>query len=136
DLLDAPPGEGRVLLVEDEALVQMLAVEHLEELGYRVETAGSATEAMNKIKLINGQVDLAIVDIGLPDRKGDTFVNELRAVYPHLPIVIASGYHEAGLRERFGADPLISFLRKPYARVDIEKAVSAARRGRRTPTAP
>ena len=69
-------------------------------------------EAMKKIKLINGQVDLAIVDIGLPDRKRDAFVNERRALYPHLPIVIASGYHEAGLRERFGAAPLISFLRK------------------------
>jgi PAS domain S-box-containing protein len=127
ELLDAPPGNGRVLLVEDEALVQLLAIEHLEELGYRVETAGSATEAMNKVKLINGQIDLAIVDVGLPDRKGDVLVGELRALYPHLPIVIASGYDEADVRERFGGDELISFLRKPYMREDIEKAVSTAR---------
>jgi PAS domain S-box-containing protein len=130
ELLDAPSGNGRVLLVEDEALVQLLAIEHLEELGYRVETAGSATEAMNKVKLINGQIDLAIVDVGLPDRKGDVLVGELRALYPHLPIVIASGYGEVDLRERFGDDDLISYLRKPYMREDIEKAVSIAR-GRR-----
>jgi CheY-like chemotaxis protein len=126
DLLDAPSSSGRVLLVEDEALVQMLAVDCLEELGYRVETAGSATEAMNKIRLFNGQIDLAIIDIGLPDRKGDVLVNELRVLYPHLPIVIASGYGDVGLRGRFGADNLISFLCKPYARDDIEKAISAA----------
>ena len=38
DMLDAPDG-GRVLLVEDEPLVQMLAVDFLEELGFRVESA-------------------------------------------------------------------------------------------------
>jgi CheY-like chemotaxis protein len=130
ELLDAPAGNGRVLLVEDEALVQMLAIEHLEELGYRVETAGSATEAINKVRLINGQIDLAIVDVGLPDRKGDVLVGELRALYPHLPIVIASGYDEVDLRERFGGDDLVSFLRKPYMRKDIENAVSRVHKPR------
>jgi DNA-binding NarL/FixJ family response regulator len=82
---------------------------------------------MNKVRLINGQIDLAIVDVGLPDRKGDVLVGELRALYPHLPIVIASGYGELDLRDRFGDDDLISYLRKPYMREDIEKAVSSAR---------
>ncbi len=125
DMLDAPAGNGRVLLVEDEAAVQQLAVEHLQELGYRVETAGSATEAMNKVKLINGQIDLAVIDVGLPDGKGDVLVGELRALYPHLAIVIASGYDDTGLRRRFDTDGLVAFLRKPYARADMEKAVSA-----------
>jgi CheY-like chemotaxis protein len=98
----------------------------LEELGYRVDTAGSATEAMNKIKLMSGQVDLAVVDVGLPDRRGDVLVNELRALYPDLPIVIASGYEDVGLRERFGGDRLIGFVRKPYVRDDIEAAVAIA----------
>ena len=110
--------------------MQMLAIEYLEELGYRVEAAGSATEAINKVRLINGQIDLAIVDVGLPDRKGDVLVGELRALYPHLPIVIASGYDEVDLRDRFGGDDLVSFLRKPYMREDIEKAVSRVHKPR------
>ncbi|HKS63562.1 MAG TPA: response regulator [Xanthobacteraceae bacterium] len=123
DLLDAPA--RRVLLVEDEVLVQMLAQETLEELGFSVETAGSATEAISKVKLINGQIDLAVVDLGLPDRRGDALVGELRAIYPHLRIVIATGYDEAATRERFKGDPHTSFLRKPYTRDEIEQAVSA-----------
>jgi PAS domain S-box-containing protein len=128
DVLDTPTGNGRVLLVEDEPLVQMLAVEYLEELGYRVETAGSATEAMNKVKLLNGQIDVAIIDVGLPDRKGDVLIGELRTLYPHLPMIIATGYEEDALRKRFGNDALISFLRKPYGDADIEKAVADARK--------
>jgi len=129
-VLETPTGNGRVLLVEDEALVQMLAVEYLEELGYRVETAGSATGAMNKVKLLNGQIDVAIIDVGLPDRKGDVLIGELRALYPHLPMVVATGYEEDVLRKRFGSDALISFLRKPYGHADIEKAVARARQAR------
>ena len=128
DLLDAQSDNIRVLLVEDEPLVEMLAVDYLEELGYRVDSASSATEAMNKVKLNNGQIDLAIVDLGLPDRKGDVLINELRVLYPHLPIVIASGYGEAGLRERFSAFERIWFLGKPYGRDDLERAVSGARK--------
>ena len=72
-ILDTPPRSGRILLVEDEPMIRMTAVEDLEELGFRIETAGSATEAMSKLKLI-GDVEAAIIDLGLPDRKGDVLV--------------------------------------------------------------
>ena len=97
DLLDEPQGPPRILLVEDEVLVRMVASDQLEDLGYRVETAGSATEAMNKVKLMEGDIALAIVDIGLPDIKGDVLVGELRARHPDLPIIVASGYDDPAL---------------------------------------
>ena len=59
------------LLVEDEPLIQMLAVEYLEGRGFTVYKAGSATEAINTLGLLPGGVDAVVVDIGLPDRKGD-----------------------------------------------------------------
>jgi PAS domain S-box-containing protein len=123
-VLDMPTRSGRILLVEDETLIQMLAVDQLESLGFKVETAASATEAMSKIKL-DGAVDAAIVDIGLPDRKGDVLIGELRAIHPLMPIVIASGYGEPALQKRFENDKRIAFLAKPYA-TDQLKAVLAA----------
>jgi hypothetical protein len=64
---DRPP---RILVVEDEALVRMVAVELLEELGFKVEEAGSAREAVDKLRAARGQVDAAIIDLGLPDSSG------------------------------------------------------------------
>jgi len=125
DVLEAHAQRERILLVEDEPLVQLLAIEYLDELGYRAEAASSATEAINKVKLLNGQIDLAIVDIGLPDRKGDVLVSELRALYPHLPVVITSGYDEPRI-PRFGGDGGVAFMRKPYTREDVEKAMAEA----------
>ncbi|MCW5735423.1 MAG: response regulator [Enhydrobacter sp.] len=124
DMLDAHDAAPRVLLVEDEVLVQMVAAEQLRELGYRVETAGSAMEAMNKIKLLGADIGLAIVDIGLPDRKGDALVGELRALRPHLPIVIATGYDSTELARRFAADSKVAFIRKPYTGVDLKMVAS------------
>jgi PAS domain S-box-containing protein len=122
-VLDMPARSAKILLVEDEILIQMLAVDQLESLGFKVETAASAAEAMNKIRL-NGDLDAAIVDIGLPDRKGDVLIGEMRAIHPSMPIVVASGYGEAEAQKRFGRDSRMAFLAKPYA-ADQLKAVLA-----------
>ncbi|CAN5388370.1 hypothetical protein BH10PSE6_BH10PSE6_07370 [soil metagenome] len=123
DMLDTHDAPPRVLLVEDEILVQMVAAEQLRELGYRVETAGSATEAMNKAKLLAGNIGLAIIDIGLPDRRGDVLVGELRALHPQLPIVIATGYDSAELARRFSGDRRVALMRKPYTQDDLRTVV-------------
>ena len=113
------------LVVEDEVMIQMLAVEYLEELGYRTETAGSATEAMNKIRLLNGRIDLALIDIGLPDKRGDVLIREMRALFPNLPIVIASGQSDAKLSGQLESDNALTTLRKPYTQDEMTKVVSA-----------
>ena len=125
DMLDTERA-SRVLLVEDEILVQMVAAEQLRELGYRVETAGSATDAMNKVKLLQ-DIGLAIVDVGLPDRRGDVLVGELRALHPHMPIVIATGYDSVELSRRFAGDPRIALIRKPYTQDDLKTVVGRLR---------
>ena len=123
DMLDESTGPPRILLVEDEVLVRMVATDQLEDLGYRVETAGSATEAMNKVKLMEGDIALAIVDIGLPDIKGDVLVGELRAAPSDLPIVVASGYDDPALPQRFASDARVTFIRKPYTQDDLRRAL-------------
>ena len=74
DILDTRARPARILLVEDEALVRILATEYLEDAGYRVEPAVSAMEAMGKVRLLHGEIAPPIVDVGLPDRKGDVLV--------------------------------------------------------------
>ena len=119
DILDAVRSPGRILLVEDEALIQMLATEYLEDAGFTVNTAGSATEAMNKLGLMHGGVDAVILDIGLPDRKGDALLREIRAVHPSLPIVLATGHSTADLHNAFKGEQKIAFVTKPYVASDL-----------------
>lgn len=119
DIIDAARSPGRILLVEDEPLIQLLAIEYLHEAGFQVDTAASATEAMNKLQLVPGGVDAVILDIGLPDRKGDELIREIRTLYGSLPILLATGQDAAHLHDRFKDEKKIAFLTKPYSSVDL-----------------
>ena len=102
-----------ILLVEDETLVRMVTVDTLRDLGFRVEEAASASEALGKVGVLESPIEAAIIDLGLPDRRGDALAREIRERFARLPIVIASGYSESSL-EGLGSDELVGFLGKPY----------------------
>jgi PAS domain S-box-containing protein len=123
DMLDARAAPPRILLVEDEDLIQMLLGSQLEDLGFEVAIAGSAAAAKSKLALLQGQVDAAIVDLGLPDASGDSLVRELRTLYPALPIIISSGYDKATLQSRFPNTRCIEFLSKPFTAEQLEAAI-------------
>lgn len=105
---------GRVLLVEDEFLLHLLVTDMLAEAGFAVDVATNFKEA--SVKAGSGIENLvaAIVDLGLPDRPGDELVTELRAMYPELPIVLATGYADEDIRKRFSVARGVQLLAKPF----------------------
>ena len=114
DILDTAASQPRLLLVEDEGLIQMVVAEELQDLGFAVEVAGSAADARSKLRALNAQVDAAIIDMGLPDARGDELLRDLRAMNATLPIVIASVHDEVTLRRQFEGQTGLGFLSKPY----------------------
>jgi DNA-binding response OmpR family regulator len=96
-------------------MIQILASDYLEEAGFNVDSAGSAAEAMNKLALIPGGVDAAIVDMGLPDQKGDALIHEMRTMRPTLPVVVATGQGAESMPDAFKGVPNIAFVQKPYS---------------------
>jgi len=123
DILDAGSKTGRVLVVEDEFMIQMLATQFLEEHGLKVDVVGSATEALNKLRLIPGGVDAVVVDLGLPDRPGDVLVREIRSLFPTLPVVLASGAHQAELEKLAAEQPRVTNVAKPYTAATLIAAL-------------
>jgi CheY-like chemotaxis protein len=114
----------KVLLVEDEVLVAALAVDALEELGFQtleVTTARAARE------IVSGSEPLAfaVVDIGLPDGRGDALALELRKARPDLPIVIATGYDGAHLDAALRKQPRTAVLNKPYDIAQLHAAIQS-----------
>ncbi len=125
DILDAGASTGRVLVVEDEVMIQMLAVQYLEERGLKADVAGSATDALNKLRLIAGGVDAVVIDLGLPDRPGDVLVREIRSLFPTMPIVLASGAQHGELEKLAGEQPRLAVVRKPYTAETLLGALRA-----------
>lgn len=115
----------RILVVEDEILVRMFAVDALEDAGFKVDEAGSAADALAKLKELQGAVGAAIVDLGLPDRPGDELASDLSRLVPDLPILVASGRSERELKDRFAANPRIKLLVKPYTASMLVESLAA-----------
>lgn len=107
-----------ILVVEDEILVRMFAVDALEDAGFRVLQAGTAAEAMQALRAAT-EVRAVVIDMGLPDRSGDQLAGEIQALRADLPIVIASGRSGRELRERFAGNPRVALLVKPYTAPDL-----------------
>lgn len=103
-----------VLIVEDEVLVRMFAVDALEDAGFRVEQAGSGAEAMNKVRQLRAELTAVVIDLGLPDRSGDEVAAEIRSALAMVPILIASGRSERELKDRFAVDARVGIMVKPY----------------------
>lgn len=114
DMSDSSSTSPCVLIVEDEVLVRMFAVDALEDAGFRVEQAGSGAEAMNKVRQLRAELTAVVIDLGLPDRSGDEVAAEIRSALAVVPILIASGRSERELKDRFAVDARVGIMVKPY----------------------
>jgi CheY-like chemotaxis protein len=121
---DGAEGARRALLVEDEALVSMVAEEFLAELGFEPIPARNAAEAMEVIEA-GGDLVVAVVDVGLPDQRGDELARRLRTLRPQMPILMASGYDQGDLIAQFQDDDGVGVLSKPYTEADLARALEA-----------
>ena len=122
---DASKGAPRLLLVEDEALVRMVVSEELLMLGFAVSEAASCSAAIAAMEKLAATIAVAIVDVGLPDGRGDDLALRLRQRWPAMPVLIVSGYDESSLKAKLGGDTQVGFLRKPYFAEDLVKKLEA-----------
>jgi CheY-like chemotaxis protein len=118
----------KVLLVEDEALVAMIAAETLTELGFDVVEVATARAALDRAGAEPAHFEFAVIDLGLPDRPGEELIAELKVLWPDFPIIVASGYSEETLRSRL-KDGNFAFLNKPYDLAGLQTAINALARG-------
>ena len=109
------------LLVEDEPLVAIVAEESLRSIGYEAVVATTAGAA---IRAMEGGLNpaFAVIDVGLPDGRGDDLVSTLRAHRIDLPVIMVSGYEEEELRARFKGQSGVAVVAKPYTELDLARA--------------
>jgi PAS domain S-box-containing protein len=110
---------GTVLLVEDNPDVAEASAGLLEQLGYRVRVSNNAEAALLEIE--RDGIDLVFTDIVMPGKMdGLGLATVLRATYPHLPVLLATGYSEA----LAGRQLDFHVLRKPYEIHELSQALA------------
>jgi CheY-like chemotaxis protein len=114
----------QILVVEDEPLIRMLAVDMLDVLGFAALEAADASEALAiDTEALKGLAAL-MVDLGLPDLPGEEVVRRLLQKRPDLPVIVTSGSDAAGAVQRLGTQHALTILEKPYQLKDLERAVA------------
>ncbi len=111
--------ELKILLVEDDVLIRMSTVDMMEELGHTVTEAGSGKEALGI--LAEDTFDVLITDLGLPGMSGEELAQRVRATWPELAIVFATGEWKAPDLPGPGA---VGLLSKPFGVEEIRQALA------------
>jgi DNA-binding response OmpR family regulator len=119
----------RVLIVEDDRLLANGLTETLRRVGYVVDAVSSAEAADAALKVT--EVDMIVLDIGLPGMDGFTWLRRLRARGGQQAVLVLTARDAVSDRVHgltVGAD---DYLAKPFATEELVARVSAlARRGR------
>lgn len=113
-----PSGTERVLVVDDEEGLRLVAQEFLENLGYQVIIAKNGVNALNILEL-NPDVDVVFSDVVMPGGvNGYQLAQKVARRYPAIKLLLTSGYAEHKDGQNIYEDEL---LLKPYTQSDLAK---------------
>jgi signal transduction histidine kinase len=100
-----------VLIADDEPAVRLVASRVLERAGYRVCVASDGRAAVEVFKANAAEISAVLIDMTMPQLRGDEVIVELRRLRPDVRVVLSSGFIELD-----GARTLehVRFLPKPW----------------------
>jgi CheY-like chemotaxis protein len=111
---------GRVLVVDDEALIIETIQSALEVMGLEVLTAADGLEALVRFGQENETLSLVIMDLTMPRMDGREAFEHMREMNPRVPIILSSGYMERDSLQSLSGSTPDGFIQKPYQMSALE----------------
>ncbi len=116
-------GIETVLIVDDEPDILDIGQSTLEQCGYNVFTVRSGEEAVALYARQGDEVDLVILDLGMPGMGGEKCLQELLHMNPEVKVLIASGYAASQTVHNMLDAGATGFMAKPYRLEDMLRKV-------------
>jgi DNA-binding response OmpR family regulator len=114
----------RICLIDDDRMIREAAAMGLRDRGYEVLTAEDGAAGIELVR--HEQPDLIITDVVMPEADGFEVLPRVRAEFPDLPVIVATGGGQNGTRlylnmaAKFGAD---ACLAKPFSVDELAETV-------------
>jgi two-component system, chemotaxis family, chemotaxis protein CheY len=121
-------GQGRVLVADDEPLVRSVVRMVLEKAGYEVLEAENGDQAIEAISTGENRLvmDAIICDIRMPKINGIEAIRYFQEQYPHVPIIVLTGYPDTGMAVSLMRQNVLDYLIKPVDAQRLQTAVANA----------
>ena len=119
---------GRVLVVDDETDVRKVVRMTLEKSGYDVIEAEDGEKAIQEINKGENPLllDCIISDIRMPKINGVEAINYFKQNYPHVPLIVLTGFPDTEMATGFMKQGIVDYLVKPVEKQKLTAAVSKA----------
>ena len=116
-----------ILVVEDDPRVRRLTVNRLDSLGYATLVAADAQEALTILHSGATDIDLVFTDLVMPGgMSGYELAHRVAENWPHLPVLLTSGYADELVRRDSDVIDHLRVLNKPYRQAELASAIAEA----------
>ncbi|MCB2188414.1 MAG: PAS domain S-box protein [Deltaproteobacteria bacterium] len=112
-------GAETILWVDDEPSLLDLGSRMLRRQGYRVLTAASGEEALEVFQRQGAEIDLTLLDLGMPGRGGLWSLRELKRLAPRAKVIVISGYLAEERRQEAREAGAAAYLDKPLQKGEL-----------------
>jgi DNA-binding NtrC family response regulator len=115
----------RILIVDDESSLRTALFRVLDRQGFQVITANCKREA-EALASTDQVLDLAIVDLRLPDGDGIELMQHLKIAHPNIQVVVMTGHGSIELAVKATQHGAFHFVTKPFNMEELLSIVSRA----------
>ena len=116
-------GTATILVVEDEPDILKLCQLMLSSRGYHVLTALTTCEALNIAIEYDGQINLLLTDVIMPEMNGNELSKKLQTIRPDMKTLFMSGYTSENASHHHIAGNEMNFIQKPFSVTILMSAV-------------
>jgi DNA-binding response OmpR family regulator len=113
-----------ILFVEDETHQLNLMQKHLVTEGYRVLTAKDGAEAVQTYLLHKQEIDLVVLDLGLPKLNGWEAFKMMKGAHPEVKALFATGFVSPEIEAHLQTEDSSAVITKPYSPEDMRKKIA------------
>lgn len=110
-----PRGDETILVIDDEPAVVAALEQMLSSLGYCTVSHSDAAKALTFLETNAEDIQLCICDLNMPGCTGRKIARIIAGRYPHITVLLASGYDTDTLAEQIKDTKADGFLAKPFS---------------------
>jgi two-component system, NtrC family, response regulator AtoC len=119
--------QGEVLVVDDDADIRELLIEHLRGRGFRVASAADGRAAIAAVERSPGHFSLILTDLQLPGADGLAVLRAAKQLNPGVHVVIITGYASLDSAIEAVRSGAYDYLTKPFSLGQLDVVLARIR---------